>query len=119
MVWYEGSGSFGGGQTGEVTEEAVLISAKLGKPVRVQWMRWDQHGWDSYGPGAMYDVTMGADANGNIVAADWQTYGQPQSNIDETRRLLGNVTWPAVPGAAASLRRPAIYGNTAQPERAT
>ena len=46
VVWYEGASSFGGGQTGEVNEQAAALSAKLGVPVRVQWMRWDQHGWD-------------------------------------------------------------------------
>ena len=66
--------------------------------MRVQWMRWDQTGWDHYGLSHMYDVTMGADATGKIVVADWQTYGQAQSNIDETRRALGQVTWGAVPG---------------------
>jgi nicotinate dehydrogenase subunit B len=99
VVWYEGASSFGGGQTGEVNEEAVALSAKLGKPVRVQWMRWDQHGWDHYGMANLWDVTMGADAKGNIVAADWTTYGQAQSNIDEMKRLLGTATWPATPGA--------------------
>ena len=116
VVWYEGSSSFGGGQTGEVNEEAVLLSAKLGKPVRVQWMRWDQHGWDHYGMANLWDATLGSDANGNIVAADWQTYGQPQSNIDETKRLLNNVTWPAVPGTGGiAPGDSAIYGNTANP----
>jgi CO/xanthine dehydrogenase Mo-binding subunit len=42
---------------------------------------------------------MGVDAHGNIVAADWQTYGQAQSNIDEMKRLLGTTTWPAQPGS--------------------
>ena len=116
VVWYEGASSFGGGQTIEVNEEAVALSAKLGKPVRVQWMRWDQHGWDHYGMGNLWDVKMGSDANGNIVAADWQTYGQAQSNIDEHRRLLNMVTWPAVPGAGG-IAPPdsAIYGNSAVP----
>ena len=31
------------------TSRRSILSAKLGKPVRVQWMRWDQHGWDHYG----------------------------------------------------------------------
>jgi nicotinate dehydrogenase subunit B len=116
VVWYEGASSFGGGQTVEVNEEAVALSAKLGKPVRVQWMRWDQHGWDHYGMANLWDVTMGSDASGNIVAANWQTYGQAQSNIDEHRRLLGNVTWPAVPGSGG-IAPPdaAIYGNAAVP----
>jgi nicotinate dehydrogenase subunit B len=98
VIWYEGASSFGGGQTGEVNEQAVVISAVLKKPVRVQWMRWDQHGWDHYGVANMFDVTMGADATGKITAANWQSYGQVQSNIDETRRALGQVTWPAAPG---------------------
>ncbi len=99
VIWYEGASSFGGGQQAEVAEQAAIISQKIGKPVRVQWMRWDQHGWEHYGMANMFDVTMGADASGKIVAADWQTYGQQQANIDETKRALGTATWPATPGA--------------------
>jgi hypothetical protein len=98
IVWYEGSGSYGTGQSGEVAEEAIIISTKIGKPVRVQWMRWDQTGWDDWGPAQMYDVTMGADASGNIVGATWQAYGQQQANVDEDQRLLGLQTWPTIPG---------------------
>src|SRR5262249_27772810 len=75
IIWFEGSSSYGGGQTLQAVEEAASISQKVGKPVRLQWMRWDQHGWDSYGPSHMYDVTMGADSTGKIVAADWVSYG--------------------------------------------
>src|SRR5262249_51334990 len=59
VVWYEGASSFGGGQTGEVKEQAAALSAKLGVPVRVQWMRWDQHGWDHWGMANLGDVTDG------------------------------------------------------------
>ena len=97
VIWFEGSGSYGGGHQGEAAEQAALVSAAIGKPVRLQWMRWDQHGWDHYGPSQMYDVTVGADATGKIVAADWVSYGQAQSNLDRTRELLGTATWPAVP----------------------
>jgi CO/xanthine dehydrogenase Mo-binding subunit len=97
VIWYEGSGSYGGGQQGEAAEQAAMISQKIGKPVRLQWMRWDQHGWDHYGPSQMYDVTVGADSTGKIVAADWVSYGQAQSNLDRTKELLGTATWPALP----------------------
>ena len=99
VIWYEGSSSYGGGQQLQAVEQAASISQKIGKPVRLQWMRWDQHGWDSYGPSHMYDVTMGIDAKGKIVAADWVAYGQPAGNIDTHLELLGTATWPAVPGA--------------------
>ena len=29
---------------------AALMSQAVGKPVRVQFMRWDEHGWDQFGP---------------------------------------------------------------------
>jgi len=116
VIWYEGASSFGGGQTGEVNEEATALSAKLGKPVRVQWMRWDQHGWDQYGVANMFDVKMGADAKGNIVAADWQSYGQIQTPIDEAQRLLGMASWGALPGSGGLAPSDnAVYGNAAAP----
>jgi CO/xanthine dehydrogenase Mo-binding subunit len=96
VIWYEGSASYGGGQQAEAAEQAAIISAVVGKPVRLQWMRWDQHGWDSYGPSHMYDVTMGADSSGHIVAADWVAYGQAGQSIDTTRELMGIASWAAV-----------------------
>ena len=98
VIWYEGSSSYGGGQQLQAVEQAASISQKIGKPVRLQWMRWDQHGWDSYGPSHMYDVKAGIDATGKIVAMDWTSYGQPAGNIDTHLELLGTATWPAVPG---------------------
>ena len=96
VIWYEGSASYGGGQQAEAAEQVAIISALVGKPVRLQWMRWDQHGWDSYGPSHMYDVTMGADSSGHIVAADWVAYGQAGQTIDTTRELMGIASWAAV-----------------------
>jgi len=69
-------------------------------------MRWDQHGWDSYGPSHMYDVKMGVDAKGNIVGADWVAYGQAGNSLDTPREMIGSTvgygpgaSWAAVPPA--------------------
>jgi CO/xanthine dehydrogenase Mo-binding subunit len=40
-VWYEGSSSYGGGPQLQAVEQAAVISKAIGKPVRMQWMRWD------------------------------------------------------------------------------
>ncbi len=96
-IWFEGSSSYGGGMQGEAVEQAAMISQKIGKPVRMQWMRWDQHGFDAYGPAHMYDVTMGVDSKGNIVGADWTSYGQSTARFDTTKELLGTATWPSTP----------------------
>jgi CO/xanthine dehydrogenase Mo-binding subunit len=97
-IWFEGSSSYGGGMQGQAAEQAAVISKAIGKPVRLQWMRWDQHAWDSYGPSHMYDVKGGVNATGKIVAMDWTSYGQAGTTINTTRELLGTATWAAVPG---------------------
>jgi len=113
FIWYEGASMFGGGQFAEAAEQAAIVSQAIGKPVRMQWMRWDQTGWDSYGPSQMYDVTMGANAAGNITVADWVSYGQAGSSIDETQRLIGKATWAAIPGSGGPTPSDnAVYGAT-------
>jgi CO/xanthine dehydrogenase Mo-binding subunit len=112
-IWYEGSSSYGGGHQGQVAEQAAMISQKVGKPIRMQWMRWDQHGWDSYGPAHMYDVKAGVNAQGMIVATDWTTYGQAGTTIDTTKELLGTATWAAVPGVGGPNPSDTLYSFSA------
>ena len=45
--------------------------AAVGKPVRVQFMRADEHGWDNYGPAHFADVRVGLDAEGKLVAYEY------------------------------------------------
>ena len=89
------------------------ISATIGKPVRVQWMRWDQTGWDSWGPSQMYDVTMGANSAGRSSLPTGRQYGQAGSFIDTDLELLGQQTWPATPGSGGP--NPSDGGSTATP----
>jgi CO/xanthine dehydrogenase Mo-binding subunit len=112
-IWYEGSGSYGGGQLVQAAEEAVVLSATIGKPVRLQWMRWDVQGWDNWGPAHMYDMKMGADSTGRIVASDVTSYGQAGTQLDTHRELLGQVTWPATPANGGPT--PSDGGSTATP----
>jgi len=68
--WYDGSGHYGrsnGGSTG-AEEEAVIISQAIGKPVRLQWMRWDDMQWSTQHPAAFSDVQAGLDSGGKLVA---------------------------------------------------
>jgi CO/xanthine dehydrogenase Mo-binding subunit len=116
-VVFEGSSSYGGGMQGQAAEQAVMISQAIGKPVRLQWMRWDQHGFDSYGPAAMYDVKMGVDSAGKIIAADWTSYGQAGNGMDTTKELLGTATYAAVPGSGGPAPSDAAVYNTGYDRR--
>ena len=102
VLFYEGSGSFGNGAVMFDTAEAAAIMSKaVGKPVRVQFMRWDEQGWTHYAPASLVDVRAGVDANGNIVAYDWTQYWQGGTSIYTSRELLGAANGAPSPTANA------------------
>jgi nicotinate dehydrogenase subunit B len=100
VFWYSGSSSFGGGGTFSTLphEAAALMSQVVGKPVRVQMMRWDEMGWNTYQQAQTMDLRGGIDANGKIVAYDFTLLAQPWTPLDLTRELTG-TPYPK-PGAA-------------------
>ena len=71
LVWAEASGCYGHNGADDVAGDAVLLSAAVGRPVRVQWMRHDEHGWEPKGPAMSIDVRAGLDAQGQVVAWDY------------------------------------------------
>ena len=50
LNWVEASGAYGRNGLEHVVADAALLSQAVGRPVRVQWMRWDEHGWEPKGP---------------------------------------------------------------------
>ena len=48
-----------------------------GAPVRLQFMRWDEHGWDNLRPAAARRHARRVDANGNIVAYEMTEFMPP------------------------------------------
>jgi CO/xanthine dehydrogenase Mo-binding subunit len=71
VQYHEGSGTFGRSCYGDAEQTAAILSQSVGRPVRVQFMRWDEHGWDQYGPAHLADVRAGIDADGNLVAYEY------------------------------------------------
>ena len=87
VVYMDGSGSYGGNGNDDAAADAMLLSRAAGKPVRVQWMRHDEHGWDPKGPPQILDLKGGMDAQGNIVA--WQTEMWLPTTVPGVRPFLG------------------------------
>ncbi len=71
VQYYEGSGTFGRSCYEDAAQAAAIMSQAVGRPVRVQFMRWDEHGWDNYGPAHLAEVRAGVDANGKLVAYEY------------------------------------------------
>lgn len=69
--YIEGSGCYGRNGHEDAAADAALIAREIGKPVRVQWSRADEHGWDPKGPPTLLDHRAALDASGNMVA--WES----------------------------------------------
>ena len=89
VVYMDGAGCYGGNGNDDVAADAVLLSKAVGNPVRVQWTRQDEHGWDPKGPQQLLDMRAGLDAQGNIAAWEAEMWvpmnkpgGRPLLSID-------------------------------------
>jgi CO/xanthine dehydrogenase Mo-binding subunit len=87
VIYLDGSGSYGTNGNDDAAADALLLSQKLGKPVRVQWMRQDEHGWDPKGPPQVLELRAGLDGDGRIAA--WDTQMWLPSTIPGNRPLIG------------------------------
>ncbi len=100
VQYYEGSGTYGHSCYDDVAQAAALLSQLAGKPVRLQFMRWDEHGWDNYGPAHVGECRAAADANGKIIAYEYQGWQHGWSNTETSAQLIGTPTaeWPGGAG---------------------
>jgi nicotinate dehydrogenase subunit B len=87
VVYLDGSGSYGTNGADDVAADALLLSRAAAQPVRVQWMREDEHGWDPKGPAQLHELRGAIDANGNISA--WETQMWVPDGPQGNRALLG------------------------------
>jgi nicotinate dehydrogenase subunit B len=70
-IYIEGAGCYGRNGHEDAAADAALLARAVGKPVRVQWMRADEHGWDPKGPPTLLDMRAGVDPEGNVKA--WES----------------------------------------------
>ncbi len=69
-IHLEGAGCYGhNGADDAAADAALLARAYPEHPVRVQWMREQEHGWEPYGPAMITELHAALDADGSIV--DW------------------------------------------------
>jgi nicotinate dehydrogenase subunit B len=93
VQYHEGSGTFGHSCYEDAAQAAAIMSQAVGKPVRVQFMRWDEHGWDNFGPAHVAEVRAAIDAGGKIVAYEYHGW-QHGWHVIETSQELALGTPP-------------------------
>ncbi|MBM1174523.1 xanthine dehydrogenase family protein molybdopterin-binding subunit [Microvirga arabica] len=89
VIHVEGSGCYGHNGADDAAADAALIAQAMpGRPVRLQWMREQEHVWEPYGPAMLTEVRASLDQAGRIVEWNYDLW----SNTHTTR-----------PGPAGSL----------------
>jgi nicotinate dehydrogenase subunit B len=70
-IHMEGSGCYGHNGADDVALDAALLAraAPGGRPVRLQWMRGDEFGWEPFGAAMVMKTKAALSADGRIV--DW------------------------------------------------
>ncbi|MBV9579062.1 MAG: xanthine dehydrogenase family protein molybdopterin-binding subunit [Chloroflexi bacterium] len=95
----EASGCYGLNGADDVTTDAALMSQLAGKPVRVQYMRQDEHRWEPKGPAMLHDFQGGVDGEGNVVAYGHTAWTPPHfDSTSLTGSLAGVPIGFALPG---------------------
>jgi CO/xanthine dehydrogenase Mo-binding subunit len=113
VIYMDGAGSYGANGADDAAMEAALLSRAVGRPVRVQWSRQEEHGLDPKGPAQMLDLRATVDKDGEIVA--WQTQAWlpiATANLPHLPLLaLDAAGIPQTPGRSTGL----IYQNIDPP----
>ena len=63
-IYVDGAGCYGRNGHEDAAADSALLSKAIGKPVRVQWSRADEHGWDPKGAPTLIDLRATVDGGG-------------------------------------------------------
>jgi CO/xanthine dehydrogenase Mo-binding subunit len=108
VVWMEGPQAYGRTAADDAGFEAAFLAKELGRPVRVQWSRNEETAWDTKGPAFVVKARGGLDAQGNLVAfeydaraADFNHLGYNEPDTVLIAQLMGTRRAMPARGSAA------------------
>ncbi len=80
-VHVEGAGCYGHNGADDAGADAALLALAMpGRPVRVQWMREQEHAWEPYGPAMIGTAKAALDANGAITGWQYDVWSNTHSS---------------------------------------
>ena len=106
VIRLEAAGCYGRNCADDVTADAVLLSRAVGRPVRVQLTREQEHAWEPKGTAQLMDVKGGLNADGSVAGYDFAT--RYPSNGAPTLALLLTGAVAPVPAVSEMGDRTAI-----------
>ncbi len=93
IIRYEASGCYGRNCADDVCGDAVLLSRAVGRPVRVQLTRDQEHLWEPKGSGQLMEVDGGIDNTGRPVGYDFVS-SYPSNGAPMLTLLLTGIVEP-------------------------
>jgi nicotinate dehydrogenase subunit B len=81
VVWMEGPQGYGRTAADDAGCEAAYLAREIGRPVRIQWMRDEETAWDTKAPAFTLKLRGGLDAEGNLVALDYNAQAADYNHI--------------------------------------
>ena len=80
VIHVEGSGCYGHNGADDAAADAALIARAIpGRPVRVQWTREQEHGWEPYGPAMVTKLSATLNESGKISSWNHEVWSNPHS----------------------------------------
>ena len=111
-IYIEGSGCYGRNGHEDAAADAALLAKAVERPVRVQWSRADEHGWDPKGPPTLIDIRAAMD--GGVVTAWESEFFIPQQTAGSFNVPLVAATLTGLP-AGDDIAPGNIFQNSAIP----
>jgi nicotinate dehydrogenase subunit B len=79
-IHVEGSGCYGHNGADDAAADAALIASSFPDlPIRLQWMREQEHSWEPFGPAMIAKARASIDASGHIVDWDYGVWSNTHS----------------------------------------
>jgi CO/xanthine dehydrogenase Mo-binding subunit len=80
LIHVEGSGCYGHNGADDAAADAALIARAVpGRPVRVQWMREQEHAWEPFGPAMVTKLKASLGEDGKIAAWNFEVWSNTHS----------------------------------------
>ncbi len=91
VIRFEASGCYGRNCADDVAADASLLSRAVGRPVRVQLTREQEHAWEPKGAGQLMEVKGGINADGTPAFYDFLTRYPSNAAVTLALLLTGRV----------------------------
>ena len=91
LINREAAGSYGRLGCDDAAADAALMSKLVGRPVRVQWSRRDENGWEPVSAMMSMNVQAALDESGGLAALDYIQWSSTHASAERGNHVAWNL----------------------------